>query len=530
MRSGGSGRRGGDLAQPATSMLQIATEAHPQPSAGLLQTGRRVPAVTGPASFHLPALSLRRLTSSRMFDSRAMLCGGTSRRSSTASRKGFRRFLMWKRTMPFANSGSFARVRRFASIDFCTRLDGYLNWLGRPLVALIQATIAATLCGLFLHPQGFLLAFGLGAVLAVGVVWPWLSLCGLTGSLSFDKRRTREGEPIKILLAISNRCPWGAWGLAVDAGFGQRPTPGSPGPPDVGLSLAAGWGTTESSWDFVPECRGEYPSRRPLIATGFPFGLWTVRRELTNRQTLLVWPRTFPVGPIPEAIEGESADGLAPRDKPGTWGDLLGVRPYRRGDSLRRIHWPQTARHGQLVVCEVQASAVPRVQIVLDASPASHVGSGPDSSREWAIRIVASFAEGWIHQGARVEMIVDARPVISSGGSARAQSASVLDALARLAPGDGRSLADLLNLPECRHLRRGLRVVVTTDMALRRLSADDLRRPGTRFVVLESEAFERESGNRRAAPLPVVPWLWIDGPTRVAACLRRSGKEVAVGG
>lgn len=297
------------------------------------------------------------------------------------SRAAEKQFVIGKHTMPPRLSESFVRLRRIASIEFGTCLDRYLNWLRRPMAVLVQAMIASTLCGLFLHPQGFLLAFGLGAVLAVGVVWPWLSLCGLTGSLSFDKRRTREGQPVKILLAIRNRCPWGAWGLAVDAGFDQMPAPGSPCRPDVGLSVAAGWRATESSWDVVPGRRGEYPASPPLIASGFPFGLWTVRRPLTNRQTLLVWPRTFPVGPIPEAVEGQTADGLAPCDKPGTWGDLLGVRPYRRGDTLRRIHWPQTARHGQLVVCEVQASAVPCVQIVLDTFPGSHVGSGPDSSR-----------------------------------------------------------------------------------------------------------------------------------------------------
>ena len=67
-------------------------------------------------------------------------------------------------------------------------------------------------------------------------------------------------------------------------------------------------------------------------------------------------------------------DWLA-RDRPGTWGDVLGVRPYRRGDVLRRIHWPQSARHGQLVVCEVQASR-PSVQIVLDTHPESHWARG----------------------------------------------------------------------------------------------------------------------------------------------------------
>ena len=208
--------------------------------------------------------------------------------------------------------------------------------------------------------------------------------------------------------------------------------------------MCAALQTTSASWDFVPDCRGEYPEDLAVIKSGFPFGLCLASRRLTVARKLLVWPRTWPVGPAPDAEAGHHADGLAPRDRPGTWGDVLGVRPYRRGDVLRRIHWPQTARHGQLVVCEVQASSVPRVQIVLDTHPESHLGSGPDGSREWAIRVAASLAEGWIQQGASVEMILDGEPVVSGGGSVRARSARVLDALARLKPAGTHHLVDLL--------------------------------------------------------------------------------------
>ncbi len=106
---------------------------------------------------------------------------------------------------------------------------------------------------------------------------------------------------------------------------------------------------------------------------------------------------------MPEAAAGEAHDGLSARDGAGNWGDPLGVRPYRRGDPLRRIHWGQTAKHRQLIVCEVQSHALPHVQILLDTDLAVH--SGPDGSLEWSIRIAASFADGWIRQGARVDLL-----------------------------------------------------------------------------------------------------------------------------
>ena len=245
----------------------------------------------------------------------------------------------------------------------------YVRWLRTPVGSLGSAAIASFLCGMFLHPQGFIVAFGISSVILVGVIWPKLSLHGLTGSVCFDKSRVREGDRVCVRASVRNRHPLSAWGLSIDAGchhgqFGRLDDRAA-----VGLSVATGWKTTEASWEFIPACRGEYPLRSPFVASGFPFGLWLARRELSVTGKLLVWPRTFPVGPVPESVRGHSSDGLALRDKPGTWGDLLGVRPYRRGDSLRRIHWPQTARHGQLVVCEVQSSAVSQVLVVLDTRP-----------------------------------------------------------------------------------------------------------------------------------------------------------------
>jgi uncharacterized protein (DUF58 family) len=193
------------------------------------------------------------------------------------------------------------------------------------------------------------------------------------------------------------------------------------------------------------------------------------------------------------------------------------------------VHWGLSARHGELIVREVQSNAVPRVRIVLDVHPAAHSGPGLDGSREWAIRVAASLAEGWIGQGAAVEVVFDGKFVSMRGGSGRARGAFLLDALARLAPDTRVDLAGLLAEPRCRQYDGGLRIVVTTDVGLRGPSGGTRPRDGDRFVVLEAGAFGGGEGGSPADPLPVVPWIRIDGPGRVATCLRRAGKEVALG-
>ena len=172
---------------------------------------------------------------------------------------------------------------RILTQDILPGVAPYIHWLRTPLASLGSAAIASLLCGMFLHPQGFILAFGITGVILVGVIWPKLSVLGLSGSLSFEKSRVREGDRVAVRASVRNRYPASAWGLAIDAGCHRV---GSEDLPQPGMAVAVGWKTTEASWDFIPACRGEYPVRPPVVSSGFPFGLWAARRELAIEGTL----------------------------------------------------------------------------------------------------------------------------------------------------------------------------------------------------------------------------------------------------
>jgi uncharacterized protein (DUF58 family) len=193
------------------------------------------------------------------------------------------------------------------------------------------------------------------------------------------------------------------------------------------------------------------------------------------------------------------------------------------------VHWGLSARHGELIIREVQSSAVQRVRILLDPRAEAHLGSGPDGSLEWAVRVAASLAEGWIGQGAEVEFVLEGASILPRGGSAATRSRAVLDAVARFRPSSCRYLADPAGDRVGRTSGGGLRVVVTTDLGLRDLGGEFRRREEDRFVVLIAGAFGRDGGVYPADPWPVVPWIRIDEPGRVATCLRRCAKEVSLG-
>jgi uncharacterized protein (DUF58 family) len=406
--------------------------------------------------------------------------------------------------------------------DFSARVRRLLY---NPLGVLLLAALAALLCGLFLHPQGFVLCGGVLAVVLLGVAWPRLSLWGLGGAVSFDQARASEGDKVEVCLTLRNRLPWAAWGLSVRGGFARSAGPAEAAPVAT-IASAPRRRTARCRWAFVPPCRGVYPLAGPVLATGFPFGLWENGRHLSVEADLVVWPRTFPVGPVPLVSDDQQVEGNVARHKVGSNGDVLGVRPYRRGDSPRRIHWGQSARHDRLIVCELQANARPVVQLVLDADPRVHAGDGPGGSREWAIRIVASLAKGWLEAGAQVGAVWDGNACAPASG--QRQLHRLLDGLAGLADRAGGPLLETLAQPACRGFRDGLQVVVTTDAALSRAGrsfpADEQRR----WVVLRAAAFGANAGSP-AAGLPLRPWLWVEEPGRIPALLRGGWKEARHG-
>jgi uncharacterized protein (DUF58 family) len=359
--------------------------------------------------------------------------------------------------------------------------------LYNPLGVLILAALTALLCGVFLHPQGFILFGGVLAVLLLGIAWPWLSLRGIHGTISFERSRVSEGDRVEVCLMLCNRLLWSAWGLAVRDGFTRQGTGSDTALPVASIASAPRRRTARCRWSFVPACRGVYPLIAPRLTTGFPFGLWENSRSLSVETPLLVWPRTYPVGPVPPVHGDQQVEGNVSRNKVGSNGDVLGVRPYRRGDSPRRIHWGQSARHDRLIVCELQSNARPVIQLILDADARVHAGEGPDGSREWAIRIVASLAKGWLQAGAQVGAVWNTQVIPPASGQQQLQR--LLDGLARLSDTPGPSLAETLTIPACRGFRDGLQVIVTTDSALtsgERVSASDDQQ---RWIILSMAAF-----------------------------------------
>jgi uncharacterized protein (DUF58 family) len=123
------------------------------------------------------------------------------------------------------------------------------------------------------------------------------------------------------------------------------------------------------------------------IARPDPFGLFRGIRRLPVADSLLVLPARYPVAPIElPGTRKFQPGGVALASSVGDSEEFVGLRDYRPGDPLRRIHWKSWARAGHPVVREYQDEFFVRHALVLDTF-------GPPGERfEAAVSVAASLA------------------------------------------------------------------------------------------------------------------------------------------
>lgn len=283
-----------------------------------------------------------------------------------------------------------ARAAEVGHYDFCPWANRYVYWLKQPIGWLAAGALAALLVAVIVAPQAWFVFGALVAVMLLGVAWPWISMHGLEATLAFDRRRCQEREPVSMRLTVRNRWPWPAWGLVVERGFFESEDPTDPTSAVTALARVPGWSQSEYAFVFRPERRGIYPQAPPVLATGFPFGIWNRTRPIPTHNRLIAWPQMVPLTSVPVIGGNHLTVAGSPIDLAGDDGDILAARFYREGDSLRRIHWAQTARRDTLIVCERQNTARRRVIAVLDGAAFAGAALGDQRRLDWAVRVYAS--------------------------------------------------------------------------------------------------------------------------------------------
>lgn len=281
-------------------------------------------------------------------------------------------------------------------------------------------------------PWLFLLAAWLiGLAVAVGM-YAWWNGRGLSLHLDARSVRPAPGSPLEDLPEqVLRTAPTPAAifeGDSLELEVGLDTAGAARGPASVAgnvggkrIALATGL-VPRGGWRevaVIPRVsRGALGAASWEIGSGDFLGFFRGRFTCEDEEIGLVFPRFASLSGRRVACEMEA--GLA-APRAGLGSEPFSVREYRSGDSLRRIHWRSSARHGELIVREYEPPGVQMLNVALDCSP--HAGEVADQ----IARIAASEAWDCIREGGRVRLLA---PGLESMGPSR-DLWSVLEWLAR---------------------------------------------------------------------------------------------------
>jgi len=247
------------------------------------------------------------------------------------------------------------------------------------------------MCGVVWHGRAYIMTGTLLLIAAVGVLLPYLSVQKLLAKISPLQVRGQVGQVIPFRIEIENQ-NWWTWGTTIV----QLSEPPSANCPDEiqhehMLSRIERGSASRDTVSLVPSARGLFPEQTGKLMTRFPFGLFTAKQTFAIADQVVVWPEIIPLESRTSDSRHSGYESSANSSRHwGDEGDIAGPRPYRPGESLRRVHWRHTARRGDLIVCERESSSSRRLRVRLDLEKPNRDSQEASQSYEAAISIAAS--------------------------------------------------------------------------------------------------------------------------------------------
>jgi uncharacterized protein (DUF58 family) len=333
-------------------------------------------------------------------------------------------------------------------------------------------------------------AVGLVFAVAAAAVWVRVVRRPMTLRRSLGRGEHVDGDdvPVSVELEVAGRLPATTLLLVEHiARLGARST-----------VLERRQGRLRGGYVLPAVPRGRYPIESAGVVIEDPFGLERVNVELPRRESLLVYPRLVDVPELFSDTGNRTPGGRRLLLRRPTGFELHSVREHHQGESLRRVHWPQTARRGQLMVKELEDAPRDETAVLLDAESIAVVGTPPESTFEIQVRAAGSILRAHAKRGRRSSLILNSGvPVYQRIHSYEGDWHLALEALASVEP-DGHVPAAHLLADETGPASRALELTVVTALVTPKLA---------------ERLIQRASAHRPATVVYVDPRSFVDGPT-----------------
>ena len=219
-------------------------------------------------------------------------------------------------------------------------------------------------------------AIGLLLAVAAGLVWTQGLARTLNLHRQLDRDRPIEGDDVVVRVELE---PDG--GLVPATALLHEPV-GRLGDQEVVVVRDGRFLRAVYRLSRVPRGRYRFTGARAVVED--PFGLAQRVQQFADASPLLFGER---------GLRAHGAGRILLRRSAGF--ELHSVREYQSGESLRRVHWPSTARRHQLMVKELEDAPRDEIVVVLDAE-AGH-GTGPPGASSFDAQVRAAGSLMWAH-------------------------------------------------------------------------------------------------------------------------------------
>lgn len=242
----------------------------------------------------------------------------------------------------------------------------------------------------------FLLGAATAALVLVAFLRTALARLDLRVSRHVEPPRVHAGTPARVELRLRND------GSRATPVLRMRDAVSSTRGANVLVSPLQPAALGRAAYLLPTERRGVLTIGPLEIMVGDPFGLSQSSLRAVGTTQVIVYPRVEPIQAL-AATAGHDPQAAArhPNALGRAGDDFYALRPYQVGDDLRRVHWPATSHHDELMIRQHELPWQERTTVLLDVRSYAHTAA----SFELAVSAAASILNSCFNRGDQVRLV-----------------------------------------------------------------------------------------------------------------------------
>jgi uncharacterized protein (DUF58 family) len=295
----------------------------------------------------------------------------------------------------------------------------------RPLITVMAILVPAALLAAGKFPYMFLYLTTLAVLIPYGRLRR--SLRNLRGEISVSSRTREVGQSFEVNYRIINSesgtFPYLELANATDSFKHESPY----------IFLKPG-AIKEIRREISCRRRGVYDLKSLTVRTGDPFGLFQIEKPLADGGEVKVYPRLryFPGITLP--THQHVGDRTSKNAAYESHTELTRLREWQDGDSMKRIHWKQSAKQGKIIVKNYEHSADAEFTLFIDMHQESYQHDENHQLEDLAVELAASLVYHRLRENLSIILFSDPSQEAALKGKRLRDYEQILDHMIALAP------------------------------------------------------------------------------------------------